>query len=59
MESQMKGQMQKAGDETAFRAAAQAAGFTAEADLAALLQATRLRRAPWRSGPLCAADFNL
>lgn len=42
-----------------FTAAARAAGFTAKADHDTLLAATRLRFAPWRTGPLCAADFDL
>jgi N-acetylmuramoyl-L-alanine amidase len=48
-----------AGDDDAFVTAAQAAGFTAPADLEALLLSTRLRRAPWRTGSLQAADFKL
>ncbi len=46
-------------DQEAFVSAAQAAGFTAPADFDALLHSTRLRRAPWRKGPLQAADFML
>ena len=42
-----------------YIAAARQAGFTADADVDTLLQATRLRFAPWRTGPLCAADLNL
>lgn len=45
--------------EEAFVAAAQAAGYTADVSFDTLLAATRLRAAPWRSGPLCAADFAL
>lgn len=48
-----------AGDAEAFVAAAQRAGFTAEADFDALLHSTRLRRAPWRRGPLGSDDFIL
>ncbi len=40
-----------------FRARARAAGFTAEAGDADLLQAVRLRLRPWAAGPLCAADL--
>lgn len=43
----------------AFLAAARAAGFTADVPLESLLAATRLRFAPWRSGPLQAADLDL
>ncbi len=46
-------------DPAAFRDVARAAGYTAEAPVEALLAATRLRRAPWRRGPLQHADFNL
>jgi N-acetylmuramoyl-L-alanine amidase len=42
-----------------FTAHAKQAGFTADAPLETLLTATRLRFAPWRSGPLCADDMNL
>jgi N-acetylmuramoyl-L-alanine amidase len=42
-----------------FKATAQAAGYTAEASLDALLTATRLRFAPWRRGQLIAEDFVL
>ena len=42
-----------------FRAAAQAAGYTADVPLETLLGATRLRHAPWRKGPLCTADLAL
>ena len=52
-------QRYEAGDVEAYVAAAQAAGFTASADVEALLYSTRLRRAPWRKGPLQAADFTL
>lgn len=45
--------------EAAFREAAGAAGFTADANLDTLLHTTRLRRAPWRTGPLQQADFAL
>ena len=45
--------------EGAFTAAARAAGFTAEVPFETLLRATRLRTAPWRTGPLCAEDFTL
>lgn len=47
------------GDHEAFVAAAQAAGFTAPAEIKALLLSTRLRRAPWRKGALQAVDFKL
>jgi len=46
-------------DEAEFVAAARAAGFTAVADFQTLLHTTRLRRAPWRTGPLQRADFIL
>lgn len=42
-----------------FSVAAQAAGFTANVDIDTLLMSTRLRFAPWRHGPLCAADMDL
>ena len=42
----------------AFRAAATAAGYTAQADDAALLEAVRLRHRPWGRGPLCGADIS-
>lgn len=45
--------------EAAFCEAARAAGYTAEAEFETLLSVTRLRSAPWRTGPLCAADFAL
>lgn len=48
-----------AGDSAAFLGAARAAGFTAEVDFETLLAATRLRHAPWRTGPLCDDDFTL
>ena len=44
-------------DEAAFISAARLAGFTADAPFEVLLHTTRLRRAPWRTGPLCAEDF--
>lgn len=47
------------GDAVVFTAAARAAGFTADVDVDTLLHATRLRRAPWRTGALCPADFVL
>jgi N-acetylmuramoyl-L-alanine amidase len=43
----------------AFIAAAHAAGYTATDDIDLLLHSTRLRYAPWRKGPLCAADMSL
>ncbi|MFD2739078.1 N-acetylmuramoyl-L-alanine amidase [Sulfitobacter aestuarii] len=43
----------------AFRAAARSIGYTAEVPLDILLASTRLRFAPWRRGPLCAADMRL
>ncbi len=43
----------------AFHAAARDLGFPAEVDTRTLLSATRLRFAPWRSGPLQPADFAL
>ena len=46
-------------DASDFIRAAQAAGFTAPCDFETLLHTTRLRRAPWRSGPLASADFTL
>ena len=45
--------------ESSFRASAQAAGFTADVSLEDLLTATRLRFAPWRSGPLHPLDYRL
>lgn len=51
--------MASALNETAFRNAATAAGFTAQAAFDTLLRTTRLRRAPWRTGPLQRADFTL
>ncbi|MEP1768685.1 MAG: N-acetylmuramoyl-L-alanine amidase [Sulfitobacter sp.] len=48
-----------AGNGDAFIRAAKTAGYTAEAPLEVLLHTTRLRHAPWRKGPLCAADFRL
>lgn len=45
--------------ENSFRAAACAAGFTAEVPLEDLLTATRLRFAPWRQGALHPDDLNL
>lgn len=42
---------------TDFRAAARAAGFTADTDDDTLLAAVRLRHRPWGAGPLCPADF--
>jgi N-acetylmuramoyl-L-alanine amidase len=46
-------------DEAGFTKAARAAGFTADVPFATLLDATRLRFAPWRQGPLQAADLAL
>lgn len=46
-------------DDVAFVAAAANAGYTAQAGAETLLRTTRLRRAPWRSGPLQKADFVL
>ena len=43
----------------AFIAAAHAAGYTDTDDIDLLLHSTRLRYAPWRKGPLCAADMTL
>lgn len=50
-----------AGDlsEAGFKEAAHAAGFSADVDYDTLLHTTRLRRAPWRDGPLEQADFEL
>lgn len=45
--------------EGGFVRAAREAGFTAQVPFETLLAATRLRRAPWRSGPLQRADFLL
>ncbi|WP_298919929.1 N-acetylmuramoyl-L-alanine amidase [uncultured Roseobacter sp.] len=42
-----------------FLAAASDAGFSADVPAATLLQATRLRFAPWRSGPLTEEDCAL
>ena len=42
-----------------FEAAARAAGFTAAVDATTLLDATRLRFAPWRTGPLTPEDSAL
>lgn len=44
-------------DTVAFTRAAQAAGYTAPCDIDTLLYTTRLRHAPWRTGPLTRADF--
>lgn len=46
-------------DPDSFRALAHAVGFTAEVPFDTLLQTTRLRFAPWRKGPLVAADLAL
>jgi N-acetylmuramoyl-L-alanine amidase len=46
-------------DADAFVSAAKAAGYTADADPETLLRTTRLRRAPWRTGPLSPDDFLL
>ncbi len=46
-------------DEQAYFVAARAAGYSAEVPFETLLATTRLRHAPWRTGPLCAADFSL
>jgi len=48
-----------AGDAKAFVRAAREAGFSADVDFGTLLSATRLRHAPWRTGPLCTDDFTL
>jgi N-acetylmuramoyl-L-alanine amidase len=45
--------------EEGFVAAARTAGYTADVPFETLLHSTRLRFAPWREGPLCAADFAL
>lgn len=46
--------------ESSFRAAAQTAGYTAQiADFETLLASVRARHAPWRCGPLTAADYTL
>lgn len=45
--------------EPAFRSAAAAAGYDPEVPLETLLATTRLRHAPARRGPLCAADLAL
>ncbi|MEM9967980.1 MAG: N-acetylmuramoyl-L-alanine amidase [Pseudomonadota bacterium] len=42
-----------------FLDAARQAGYTAPASFETVLSATRLRFAPWRKGPLCAADYRL
>lgn len=42
-----------------FRTAARAAGFTADVDHETLLQAVRLRFAPWRDGPATPEDTAL
>lgn len=42
-----------------FRQVARAAGFTAPVEMDTLLCATRLRFAPWRSGPFCKDDLGL
>ena len=44
-------------DPVAFRARAQAAGFTSEMDDALLLETVRLRFRPWGRGPLCSHDM--
>jgi N-acetylmuramoyl-L-alanine amidase len=46
-------------DAQSFRQAAQDAGFTGDVPFDILLAATRLRCAPWRRGPLQAADYAL
>ena len=48
-----------AGRDKSFRAAAQAAGFTADVDMDTLLATTRLRFAPWRTGPQTVEDIEL
>ena len=48
-----------AADEAGFRAAAVEAGYPGEIPLDTLLEATRLRYAPWRRGPLVRADLAL
>jgi N-acetylmuramoyl-L-alanine amidase len=40
-----------------FMRSAHQAGYTASAPFEVLLSATRLRFAPWRTGPLCHCDF--
>ncbi len=47
------------GAQADFIRAAKEAGFTAGSSFETLLAATRLRRAPWRTGPLQRADFML
>lgn len=42
-----------------FTSHAKQAGFTADVPLEPLLATTRLRFAPWRTGPLCAEDMSL
>lgn len=44
--------------EETFIQAARANGFSASASFEHLLQATRLRYAPWRKGPLCTEDYH-
>ncbi|MGC1496432.1 MAG: N-acetylmuramoyl-L-alanine amidase [Sulfitobacter sp.] len=46
-------------DENSFITRAKSFGFTADVPLDSLLAATRLRFAPWRQGPLTAADMTL
>lgn len=46
-------------DQACFETAARAVGFTADVAPDVLLHATRLRFAPWRSGPQCADDLKL
>ncbi len=46
-------------DNNSFVARAQAAGYPADTPFDALLAATRLRFAPWRSGALTPADYKL
>ncbi|MEQ6247300.1 N-acetylmuramoyl-L-alanine amidase [Sulfitobacter sp. HNIBRBA3233] len=43
--------------EDSFRAAAREAGYTADVAFDVLLAAVRLRRAPWRRGPLTVDDY--
>ncbi|MDW4499604.1 N-acetylmuramoyl-L-alanine amidase [Sulfitobacter sp. D35] len=46
-------------DVDAFRRAVHAIGYTAQVPDEVLLEAVRLRFAPWRRGPLSRADFDL
>lgn len=54
-----RGAMPSAATPETFRQAARAAGYTSDAPFETLLHTTRLRHAPWRTGPLQGADHLL